>query len=449
MSAALAPSTTLSPRPLDDDRYVEAMKRLANRTNLGALAIHGLTAVVVAATIPSRLWVLALFFALIPFNVLVSARLLPKYGPVVAEVVRSVTNVAVGVWGYSLLGWPVPVWLWLPYCALAHEAFHPRLQLGTLLLTAGVTSAAGLLAGVPWIYPATFVVLAFICRALAEGRLAIIRDMLRRSDEQRRALDEAHAALKTALEARDRAELECRRAQKLEAIGRLAAGVAHEVNTPLQYAMSGLEFLREAIPEAAAGSSEELKRDVGDALALTMDGLDRVSRIVRALKQWAHPEQSTRVVTDLNRAVETTLMVAGHEYKYVAEVQTDFSELPPVVCHAGEIGQAVLNLVVNAAHAISGVVTGSERKGVIGVRTHAEQDWVVVTISDTGCGIDPMHRDKVFEPFFTTKSASEGIGQGLAIVHSIVVDRHGGKVSFDSEPGVGTTFRLYLPRAAS
>jgi signal transduction histidine kinase len=164
------------------------------------------------------------------------------------------------------------------------------------------------------------------------------------------------------------------------------------------------------------------------------------------MKEFAHPDAVEMAPVDLNRAIESTLVIARNEYKYVADVVTDFAVLPPVRCHAGDVNQAVLNIIVNAAHAIGDVVNGTADRGRITVRTRLEGDEsVVVTITDTGSGIPEAIRDRVFDPFFTTKEVGRGTGQGLAIARVIVVDRHRGELTIDSEVGRGTICYLRLP----
>jgi signal transduction histidine kinase len=163
------------------------------------------------------------------------------------------------------------------------------------------------------------------------------------------------------------------------------------------------------------------------------------------MKEFAHPDQKGKVGTDLNQAIASTLMIAQNECKYVAEVETEFGDLPPVTCHGGEINQAVLNIVINAAHAIADRVAGTGRRGCIRVRTWREGHDALIAVSDTGGGIPDAIRDKIFDPFFTTKDVGRGTGQGLAIARSIVVDKHGGNLDFETEVGEGTTFYIRLP----
>ncbi len=273
-----------------------------------------------------------------------------------------------------------------------------------------------------------------------------------------------------------RLENELAQAQKLESVGRLAAGVAHEINTPVQFVSDSVSFVREALEDlseivdkyrelrnatekgadvAAAAKAAEEAEDDADldyilenapvALDRARDGLGRVAAIVRSMKEFAHPDRKEMAQADLNQAIQSTLVIASNEYKYVAEVETDLGDLPLVNCYAGEINQVVLNLIVNAAHAIGDVVKETQAKGKIRVATRVLDDQVEIAISDTGKGIPVEVRAKIFDPFFTTKEVGKGTGQGLAIARSVVVDKHGGTLHFETEVGRGTTFYIRLP----
>ena len=257
--------------------------------------------------------------------------------------------------------------------------------------------------------------------------------------------------------------------EKLESIGRLAAGVAHEINTPIQFLNDSIYFIREAMQDLLAHNAkltarltsmlptppevdediEDLKVELPPALDRMADGLGRIAEIVRSMKEFSHADQAEKSPVDLNRAIKSTLVIASTEYKYVADVVTDLApDLPLVTCHGGQINQVVLNLVVNAAHAIGDVVKGTPNKGKITVKTRVEGGYVVISVSDTGGGIPESIRQRIFDPFFTTKEVGRGTGQGLSIAHN-AIKAHGGTFEFDTEVGKGTTFRVRLPVEAA
>jgi signal transduction histidine kinase len=194
-----------------------------------------------------------------------------------------------------------------------------------------------------------------------------------------------------------------------------------------------------------AADLDFLLAETPNSLAQTLEGVDRVATIVRAMKEFAHVDRKEKSATDINKALQCTLTVARNELKYVAKVETDFGDLPLVVCNAGDMNQLFLNLLVNAAHAIGDVVKGTDHLGLIRIQTSLEADTVLISISDTGAGIPEDIREKIYDPFFTTKEVGRGTGQGLAIARSIVVDKHGGNITFTSELGKGTTFYVRLP----
>ncbi len=202
---------------------------------------------------------------------------------------------------------------------------------------------------------------------------------------------------------------------------------------------------------AALDAAEEaaevgfIKEQIPKALESAIDGLGRVATLVRSMKEFAHPDQTTKATADINRAISTTLTIARNEYKYVAEIETSYGEIPPILCHIGELNQVFLNVIVNAAHAIADSVAGTEKRGVIKIETRREAEDVIIAVSDTGSGIPEAIRSKIFDPFFTTKEVGKGTGQGLAIARSVVVDKHGGAISVESEVGRGTTFLIRLP----
>ena len=248
---------------------------------------------------------------------------------------------------------------------------------------------------------------------------------------------------------------------RLESIGRLAAGVAHEINTPIQYLSDSVSFIREgvkelleyidalhaAMPQPATKDEnvEDLRKEMPPALTLVADGLGRIAEIVRSMKDFAHADQNEMSHVDLNRAIASTLVIARSEYKPCAEVETDFGALPPITCHGGQINQVVLNLVVNAAHAIADKVQRTGAIGKITVSTRVEDEKVVIAVSDTGGGIPEAVRPRIFDPFFTTKEVGRGTGQGLSIARAVVVKGHGGELDFTTEIGKGSTFYVRLP----
>ncbi|MEO8213548.1 MAG: ATP-binding protein, partial [Myxococcales bacterium] len=173
-------------------------------------------------------------------------------------------------------------------------------------------------------------------------------------------------------------------------------------------------------------------------------GVQRVAQIVGAMKRFAHPETRTKTPADINAALLDTVTVARNEIKYVADVETTLQTLPMIKCHLSDLNQVFLNLLVNAAHAISDK-HGRDNKGKVSINTRCIDDMVEIAISDDGCGIPEPIRHRLFEPFFTTKEVGRGTGQGLSLARSIIVERHGGTLTFESEAGVGTTFLIRLP----
>jgi len=275
---------------------------------------------------------------------------------------------------------------------------------------------------------------------------------------------------------RDLMEIDLRLAQKLESVGQLASGIAHEINTPIQFVGDSIYFLKDAFENMQTlltdyqsiikkfsdspqyteliketHQSEEdadiiyLQEHVPKAIDRIFDGTDRVSTIVRAMKEFAHSDSVKKTPVDLNNALQTTLIIARNEYKYVADVKTELGNIPSVYCHLGEINQVFLNMIVNAAHAITEAVGNSGKRGQINISSYCEGDYVVITFKDTGTGIPLSVQNRIFDPFFTTKEVGNGSGQGLSICRATIVDKHAGDITFKTIEGEGTTFFIQLP----
>lgn len=274
-------------------------------------------------------------------------------------------------------------------------------------------------------------------------------------------------------------ESQLSQAQKLESIGQLAAGIAHEINTPTQYIGDNTRFLQDAFgdtlklldayhefEQTAKDASltpdrfiqlEEVKRtsdidflkvEIPKAICESLEGISRVSTIVSAMKDFSHPGVESMTIADVNRILESTATVARNEWKYVAELKLDlYPSLPAVACLPGEIGQVVLNLIINASHAIADRNAGTDALGVITVSSDHDATHIIIKVADTGNGIPERVRNRIFDPFFTTKEVGKGTGQGLAIAHNVVVERHNGSIVFDTEDGVGTVFTIRLPKS--
>ena len=285
------------------------------------------------------------------------------------------------------------------------------------------------------------------------GRDAIVRVL--RAQQLRLAAMQAN---------RDRMELDLRHAQKMDAVGQLASGIAHEINTPIQFIGDSVYFLEGAFEDLSAalrvareqpqdrGALEEkldeidlayIEDEVPRAFHRTRGGCERVSTIVRAMRNFARADQLERAPADLETALRSTVVVATNRIKMHADVELDLQPLPAVVCRIGDLNQVFLNLLVNAADAIQDADRG---RGAIRVASRdLGEGWVEVRITDTGIGMPPAVQERIFEPFFTTKEVGRGTGQGLAISHAIVVERHRGELLVESEVGLGTTFVIRLP----
>ncbi len=309
--------------------------------------------------------------------------------------------------------------------------------------------------------------------AVLEQNISLEQALQRQSGE----LEHSHGDLVRTLRELKEAHSQLLESKKLEAVGQLAAGVAHEINTPIQYVSDNTNFLKEAVGQLvqnldlAIQAAEELgqggdgarlgelreqlrrgkldwlKAEIPLAFEQSLDGLSRVASIVAAMKDFSHPSADEKQLVDLHEAIQTTITVARNEWKYVADLSIDFDPgLPLVPGLRNELNQVFLNLIVNAAHAIGEQVAArAGDKGLISISTHCCGDEVEIRVRDTGVGIPEGIRARVYDPFFTTKPVGKGTGQGLAIARSVVVDKHGGSMRLETDEGVGTCFFIRLP----
>ena len=266
-------------------------------------------------------------------------------------------------------------------------------------------------------------------------------------------------SLETEIIQRKELETQLVHAQKMEAVGQLASGIAHEINSPSQFANDNILFLKEAISgflaklrgEKTAPDAKELQflaENAPDAVDQASEGINRITTIVKSMKNFAYKDaQSAKKPSDLNQAIRSTVVVATNEWKYHADLDLVLDDaLPFVPCNIGEINQVVLNLVVNGAHAIRDrFPEGQKGSLVISTKHYENAGCAIITIKDNGGGIPKKVSDRIFEPFFTTKEVGVGTGQGLAIAHNVITKSHGGQIWFDTKVGEGTTFFIKLP----
>ncbi len=338
---------------------------------------------------------------------------------------------------------------------------------------------------VPWTVAAVgFLFMTWLLQYIVSwsNRTRVIEETVARRTVE---LRESNDALATEIAERARAEeerlaleRELSQTQKMESLGTLAGGIAHEINTPVQYVGENLKFLQESftdldklleqyralviqlkgegvhtetidglLAQEEATDTEFLRNEIPESVSQSLEGIQRITEIVRAVKEFSYPDEmkeKSRSRVDLNHAIATTITVSRNQYKYVADLETDFApDLPEVPCYPGQFNQVMLNLIVNAAHAIEDA--NKDEQGKITIATRQVDGWAEVRISDTGTGIPEDVCAKIFDPFFTTKEPGRGTGQGLSISHTIITKKHGGTIAVESEPGVGTTFIIRLP----
>ncbi|MGF1755892.1 ATP-binding protein [Vibrio makurazakiensis] len=279
------------------------------------------------------------------------------------------------------------------------------------------------------------------------------------------------------ISARLELEQQLRQAQKLESMGQLAAGIAHEINTPTQYVSDNTIFLKDAFQsclstinqiksladqhketlsdefqtdlnkEVAKNDIEFMSEEIPLALDQSLEGLKRINKIVGAMKSFSHSSSHEKQQVDIAEAIESTITIARGEWRYVAKVETDFdTNMPSVPCFRDEFNQVILNFIINAAHAIEEKYVDSDNNlGLIRISTYQVENNAVIRIEDNGCGIPESNINRIFDPFFTTKDIGKGTGQGLNIAYSVISELHKGEIRTESTPNEGTTFIISLP----
>ncbi len=276
----------------------------------------------------------------------------------------------------------------------------------------------------------------------------------------------------------NRLQRELDRTQMIQNLGRLTAGIAHEINTPIQYIGDNIRFFSDSfgqvsellehysrLSEAAVSGKitdellgeinsaqerndiEFLSEEVPRAIEQTLDGINHVAKLVSAMRDFSHVDERRKLPSDLNKAIENSIIISHNELKYVADVEKELDvSIPPVWCCVDDINQVLLNLLINSAHSIEEKLSSSEdKRGLVTVKSCSEGTDVLISVTDTGAGIEQKLQERIFDPFFTTKAAGKGTGQGLGFVRSAIVEKHGGKLELQSEEGVGTTFTIRLP----
>jgi signal transduction histidine kinase len=296
-------------------------------------------------------------------------------------------------------------------------------------------------------------------RSVTKRLRGLINSLESRVKQRTTALQKSNEKLQLEMQQRKELETQLVHAQKMEAVGQLASGIAHEINSPSQFANDNILFLKDATdgfikklnqaPDAPNdGDLEFFKENAPEAVEQAAEGISRITTIVKSMKNFAYRDaESAKRNNDLNQAIRSTVVVATNEWKYHAEMDLRLQEdLPLIPCNIGEINQVVLNLIVNGAHAIRDrLADGQKGNIVVSTRHYPDAGCVIIAIADNGGGIPKKVQARIFEPFFTTKEVGVGTGQGLAIAHNVIVKSHNGQIWFDSKEGIGTTFYIKLP----
>ncbi len=288
--------------------------------------------------------------------------------------------------------------------------------------------------------------------ALFEQNITLEHVVATRTQELEKALSDLKAA-----------QAELLTGQKQQAIGQLASGIAHEINTPAQYVGDNIKFLTDSFDKlfqvmqlcqetsAMLQKDEDLEfliQEIPRALKDSGEGMAYISSIVGPMKEFAHPSGGNMQQVDLHNIIQSTIAISRNEWKHAAKLETDFDpQLPHVDGLKDELGQVMLNLIVNAVHAIEDQEHKEGENGLIRISTKLDGEWVEIQVEDNGCGIPQESHSKIFEPFFTTKDVGRGSGQGLAIVYNVITNKHHGKLSVHSEQGKWTTLTIRLPLA--
>ncbi|NQY74204.1 MAG: HAMP domain-containing protein [Candidatus Margulisbacteria bacterium] len=264
-------------------------------------------------------------------------------------------------------------------------------------------------------------------------------------------------------------EVKLHQAAKLESIGTLSAGVAHEINTPIQYVGDNLSFFSESYSSLLKLLKQYKKQNLDNewikkikkeiqynylikelplAINGALEGIQRVRKIVHSMKDFSHLEmKETKELSDINKAIESTINISKNEWKYHSDIKVHFnSNIPEIYCFIGDIKQVVLNIIINASHAVEDAINKKIiTKGIIQIKTDLKDGMVSIDISDNGIGIPQSIKEKIFDPFFTTKPVGKGTGQGLSLAYRAIVTKHKGTLSVESKPNLGTTFTIHIP----